>query len=240
MFARRLLRGRALAIALPAAIVTVGVSVVAVAAIPGSDGKISGCYEKNLGILRVIDAQAGKTCTRFETPIAWNQTGPKGDTGATGATGAKGDTGAAGADGAPGAKGDKGDTGATGADGAPGAKGDTGAAGADGAPGEKGDTGATGANGATGPQGTAGPAGATNIIVRQSATGTVSCLPGEKVTGGGGDTLAIPVPPGASTLVWSRPVTNAAGTAATGWTAFSNRGGPIGPAAVTYVLCAAP
>jgi hypothetical protein len=45
----------------------------AYAAIPGTDAAINGCYEKYTGLLRVIDAEAGKKCTRFETPISWSQ-----------------------------------------------------------------------------------------------------------------------------------------------------------------------
>jgi hypothetical protein len=45
---------------------------VASATIPAA-GVINGCYEKRTGLLRVIDAEAGKTCiTKYETPISWN------------------------------------------------------------------------------------------------------------------------------------------------------------------------
>jgi hypothetical protein len=93
------------------------------AAIPDSSGVINGCYQKNVGNLRVIDPSAGDSCRPSEIAISWSQTGPqglqgpqgpKGDTGATGATGPqgpKGDTGATGP------QGPKGDTGATGAPG---------------------------------------------------------------------------------------------------------------------------
>ncbi len=73
-----------------------GAAGIALATIPGTGGTISGCYEKKTGILRVIDAQAGKTCLSFETPIAWNQQGLRGDPGAQGVQGkegAKGDPG---------------------------------------------------------------------------------------------------------------------------------------------------
>jgi uncharacterized protein YjbI with pentapeptide repeats len=43
------------------------------AAIPGTDAVINGCYEKRTGLLRVIDAEAGKKCTQWETPITWSQ-----------------------------------------------------------------------------------------------------------------------------------------------------------------------
>jgi hypothetical protein len=48
------------------------------AAIPGSDGMISGCYGPG-GVLRVIDADAGATCAKRETALRFSQTGPKGD-----------------------------------------------------------------------------------------------------------------------------------------------------------------
>jgi hypothetical protein len=72
---------------------------IAYATIPGSNGTINGCYEKRTGILRVIDAEAGKACLSGETPISWNQRGPKGDQGLQGLQGERGE------------KGDKGDPG---------------------------------------------------------------------------------------------------------------------------------
>jgi hypothetical protein len=64
---------------------------IAYAAIPTTTtGVINGCYENRLGILRVIDAEAGKTCTKYETPISWNQKGVKGDQGLEGAAGTDG------------------------------------------------------------------------------------------------------------------------------------------------------
>ena len=139
---------------------------VALAAIPDSSGVIHGCYQKNVGNLRVIDPDAGDNCRPPEIAISWNQTGPvgpvgpqgpKGDTGATGPQGPKGDTGATGP------QGPKGDTGATGAQGP---KGDTGATG------PKGDTGATGPQGPPGPQGEPG----TDVAGQM-------CNAGESVTG---------------------------------------------------------
>ena len=56
----------------------------------GSDGVIHGCYQKSNGTLRVVAAADG-TCRNSEQPIAWSQTGPKGD---RGDTGDKGDPGA--------------------------------------------------------------------------------------------------------------------------------------------------
>ena len=56
---------------------------IAWAAIPGSNGRISACYDR-AGTLRVIDAESGTTCDRRETPLAWNQTGPAGPAGPVG------------------------------------------------------------------------------------------------------------------------------------------------------------
>jgi hypothetical protein len=76
-----------------AAALVAGIGGVAFGAIPGSGGVINGCYLKQTGILRVIDAEAGKKCLSFETPISWNQQGVKGDPGLAGAKGDKGDKG---------------------------------------------------------------------------------------------------------------------------------------------------
>jgi hypothetical protein len=57
---------------------------VAYAAIPDSSGVIHGCYTNRGGILSVIDPSAGQTCSSLQTPIAWNQQGPKGDPGPQG------------------------------------------------------------------------------------------------------------------------------------------------------------
>ena len=58
------------------AVATVAVSAgVGYAAIPGSNGVINGCFEKRTGLLRVSDAEAGKSCLSLETPISWSQQG---------------------------------------------------------------------------------------------------------------------------------------------------------------------
>ena len=126
---------------------------VAYAAIPGSGGVISGCYEKKTGILRVIDAEAGKTCLSFETPISWNQKGPKGDQGAHGIQGPQGEKGESGQQGLQGRQGEKGDPGAQGLQGERGDQGDPGAQGLQGEKGAKGDPGLAGAEGPQGPPG---------------------------------------------------------------------------------------
>jgi hypothetical protein len=81
MPSRRSLRSHAF-VALAAA--GLASSVAAVAAIPGGDGTIAGCYKvggHNPGVLRVVDAEAGQHCRSTETPISWNQTGPQGPPG---------------------------------------------------------------------------------------------------------------------------------------------------------------
>jgi hypothetical protein len=61
------------------------VAAVAGAAIPDSDdGEIHGCYQKNQGQLRVIDAQAGQACRPSEESLVWNQEGVQGETGPRG------------------------------------------------------------------------------------------------------------------------------------------------------------
>jgi hypothetical protein len=98
---------------------------------------ILGCYNKNVGQLRIV--QSHSQCNASELPIIWNQIGPPGPQGPIGPIGPAGPQGL---------KGDKGDTGAQGPQGL---KGDTGATGATGAAGAKGDTGPAGPAGATGP-----------------------------------------------------------------------------------------
>ena len=63
---------------------------VAYAAIPSSDGVISGCRDVKTGALRVIDAEAGETCGGKETALNWNRTGPQGPPGETGPAGPAG------------------------------------------------------------------------------------------------------------------------------------------------------
>jgi collagen triple helix repeat protein len=93
---------------------------VAYAAIPGSSGAINGCYEKRTGILRVIDAEAGKSCLSIETPISWNQKGLKGEAGPAGSAGPQGNPGP---EGPAGPRGPQGEAGPAGPKGEPGADG---------------------------------------------------------------------------------------------------------------------
>jgi hypothetical protein len=68
-----------------AAVVAIVVGGVAAASIPDSGtGVITGCYQRSTGRLRVIDAEAGDRCSRTESPITWNQSGPQGEPGPAG------------------------------------------------------------------------------------------------------------------------------------------------------------
>ena len=101
---------------------TVFVTGVAEATVPTTgSGVIYGCRSLasgvDNGVVRVIDYQAGKRCSKGERAVNWNTrgasglrgvAGPAGARGATGALGATGDTGAAGNTGATGAQGQQG------------------------------------------------------------------------------------------------------------------------------------
>jgi hypothetical protein len=71
---RKHLPSPATAIAIGALVVALGGA--AFAAIPDSNGTIHGCYQKNNGNLRVVDA-AGE-CKNSENALAWNEQGPPG------------------------------------------------------------------------------------------------------------------------------------------------------------------
>jgi hypothetical protein len=96
-------------------VLPLALSGVAMAAVPGAHGVLTGCYDVKTGALRVIDAEAGQTCTAGkEAQVSWSQTGPQGpqgrqgDTGAQGIQGLKGDTGAVGPQGIQGLPGPQG------------------------------------------------------------------------------------------------------------------------------------
>jgi type VI secretion system secreted protein Hcp len=116
---QRMRRSRgALKLALPTAAALGAGAAIAVGAIPGSDGTITGCYLTNTakapglrdGQLRIIDLSlpsqlptggpnpAG-ACLSDESPISWSQSGPSGPQGATGAAGGQGTPGAPGSPG---------------------------------------------------------------------------------------------------------------------------------------------
>jgi len=105
---RRILAGAAATLAL--------VAIAVRASIPAPNGVISGCYEKDSGDLRIIDA-SGRGCRHGETLLSWNQTGPMGLQGPQGPQGLPGPQGLAGLAGPQGLPGPRGPAGA---DGAPG------------------------------------------------------------------------------------------------------------------------
>src|SRR3954447_18956036 len=64
---------------------------IAWAAIPGDGGVISACYGKIGGVVRLIDVAKREKCvTGVESPLSWNQQGPKGDPGTPGKDGVRG------------------------------------------------------------------------------------------------------------------------------------------------------
>lgn len=89
---RSLARGRSLGAFLGFCLALL-VGAVALAAIPDAGGMLTGCYDKENGKLRLIDAQASKNCRKDERQITWNQTGPQGLPGVAGPKGDKGDPG---------------------------------------------------------------------------------------------------------------------------------------------------
>jgi hypothetical protein len=57
-----------------------GATTVAVASIPSADGTFTACVKSD-GALRLVDAEAGKTCKTSEQTVTWNQAGPQGPAG---------------------------------------------------------------------------------------------------------------------------------------------------------------
>ncbi len=83
------MRGRRTAVVAAGAACALGVgATVAVAAIPGTDGVIHGCYSNAKGTLRVIDDASN--CATGETRLTWNQKGQPGPQGPQGEPGPAG------------------------------------------------------------------------------------------------------------------------------------------------------
>jgi hypothetical protein len=57
-------------------IVGAGASMMVYAAIPGTNGTISSCYDNSTGALKVIDTGASEECGAGETALNWNQGAP--------------------------------------------------------------------------------------------------------------------------------------------------------------------
>jgi hypothetical protein len=86
-------RGGIAAVVLAVLVASVGVGY---AAIPSANGVISACYNSKsnpVGMLRVIDAEAGATCAKNEKLLTFNQTGPVGPAGPVGPVGPEGPAG---------------------------------------------------------------------------------------------------------------------------------------------------
>jgi hypothetical protein len=75
---------RILIVLAAAALLVLAVGIAGAAIPDSSDGEIHGCFKKNQGQLRVIDAEAGTTCGPAEEELVWNQTGTTGATGPRG------------------------------------------------------------------------------------------------------------------------------------------------------------
>ncbi len=108
---RRLLSVRTLLVTSTAAALAAGGVGIATGAIPDSSGKVTACYTRIGGIVRVIDTAKSppQSCiANLETQLVLNQKGPAGP---MGDPGPRGETGA---QGVPGVKGEKGETGPAG------------------------------------------------------------------------------------------------------------------------------
>lgn len=86
------------------------------AAIPASNGVISGCYDAQSGQVRLVDTEGGtpKGCGKTERAISWNQQGPPGPQGPQGPQGPIGPAGPQGPTGATGPAGPAGPAGPSG------------------------------------------------------------------------------------------------------------------------------
>lgn len=125
-------------------------SIISLGSAFGDSSDIQGCVNKKTFVLRVTTK-----CTKDETKIRWNVSGPQG---LPGEKGAPGDTGLQGPQGAPGDTGPQGPQGVKGDTGPQGPKGDIGLQGPQGQQGIKGDP------GVQGPQGLKGDAGSSTVF----------------------------------------------------------------------------
>ena len=101
-------------------------------AIPDANGVIHACSNQASGNMRIIDTDAGETCSNNEEPISWLAVGAPG---AAGPPGPAGQTGPAGPEGPAGPQGSIGALGPAGLQGAIGPAGPQGAMGSAGSPG---------------------------------------------------------------------------------------------------------
>lgn len=132
----------------------------------GNPNLIHACVQKSAGRVRIVGPN--EECRSSETSVHWAITGPQGPVGPQGPQGLPGPIGQPGPAGPPGPQGP---------------------AGAAGLPGPAGPPGSAGAQGLPGPPGPPGPPGTLNLQYRSTQAVGVArafCLPGEKLTGGGG------------------------------------------------------
>lgn len=101
------------ALTMLAGIALVGIVSVVRASIPDANGVLHGCYQKNNGQLRIIDA-AVDDCRPSEIAVQWNQQGPPGPIGPPGPQGPMGVQGPQGLNGAMGPQGPAGPPGPAG------------------------------------------------------------------------------------------------------------------------------
>ena len=104
-------RGAIATVVLVTLLASVGVGY---AAIPSADGVIHACYNDKsnpVGMLRVIDAEAGAKCAKNEKSLTFNQTGPQGPAGPAGPQGPAGPAGPQGPAGPAGPQGEPGTAG---------------------------------------------------------------------------------------------------------------------------------
>jgi hypothetical protein len=97
--------------ALTALVALIIAPTIATGTIP-NNGVINACYVKSGGVLHVIDASV-RNCSKNETALSWNVTGPAGPQGTTGPAGPQGTTGPQGPQGATGPQGPAGPAGTT-------------------------------------------------------------------------------------------------------------------------------
>jgi hypothetical protein len=71
-------------IVVAALLVVLVAAVAAAASIPDAQGVIHACRDRKSGALRVIDTEAGQSCSSREAALTWNQTGPAGPAGPAG------------------------------------------------------------------------------------------------------------------------------------------------------------
>lgn len=68
---RRSRRGRIITLAIGGAVVAASAAGVAYASVPSADNTITACVAKAGGLVRIVDTDAGQTCSSTETQVQW-------------------------------------------------------------------------------------------------------------------------------------------------------------------------